>query len=628
MATLALSLGCSSTSTPTPAADAAADAGAVDVSAVDAGSPDTGPCTAVTADDTPPEPTLSTPRWAFEPWISKDISTTADTDAFVNGFRERDIPVGAVVLDSPWETSYNTFTPNPSRYPGFRELVTRLHGQNIKLVLWITAFVNNRSYDLEPGGDVYTGPAANWAEGQRCNCFVNFGTTYNWWKGNGASVDFFNPTARAWWHRQQDQVLDLGVDGWKLDFGDSYVTTPQVRTAMGEVPHQRYSESYYQDFYAYGVRRRGADFVTMVRGWDESYQFAGRFFARREHAPVVWMGDNRRDWVGLADALDHTFRSAQAGYVMLGSDVGGYLDRDDRALTVEIPFDPDNFARWVAVGALSPFMQLHGRGNFTPWTVPADAEQITAIYRYWSHFHHAIAGWLYAQAQAVYARNAANPAALGSLVTPLGAGPAQWQNDYRYLLGDVFLVAPVLDATGRRNVALPEGRWFNWWAPGAEPAVGPTTLMNVDTRDRAQIPLYVREGAILPMRVAHASLNLGAPGEAATVLVWPYAAQAMTARATLNDLGLAGALSAQGAGPDVALTVPPAARGVVLGVRVVAPTRAVREGQTMLTMYTSRAALDASAGAGWYYDAAAKTVWVRLPSGAEARAITVAGAVS
>ena len=57
--------------------------------------------------------------------------------------------------------------------------------------------------------------------------------------------------------------------------------------------------------------------MTMVRAYDASYQFAGRFFARKEHAPVAWMGDNRRDYVGLADALDQMFVSARAGYTVL-----------------------------------------------------------------------------------------------------------------------------------------------------------------------------------------------------------------------------------------------------------------------------------------------------------------------
>jgi len=98
-----------------------------------------------------------TPRWAYQPWISKDISTGADTFDFVGGFEARDIPVGVVVLDSPWETNYNTFIPNPSRYPDFEAMVENLHGRNVRTVLWITQMLNDGSFDLEVGGDTYMG---------------------------------------------------------------------------------------------------------------------------------------------------------------------------------------------------------------------------------------------------------------------------------------------------------------------------------------------------------------------------------------------------------------------------------------------------------------------------------------
>ena len=98
-----------------------------------------------------------TPRWAFEPWISKDISTAADTYDFVDGFRARDIPVGVVVLDSPWETNYNTFVPNPSRYPEFPTLVADMRSRGVRVVLWTTPMVNESSFDAEMGGDRYVG---------------------------------------------------------------------------------------------------------------------------------------------------------------------------------------------------------------------------------------------------------------------------------------------------------------------------------------------------------------------------------------------------------------------------------------------------------------------------------------
>src|SRR5688572_1270248 len=92
---------------------------------------------------------LYTPSWAFEPWISKDISDGADTRAFLEGFRERDIPVGVVVLDSPWETNYNTFIPNEARYPDFAQMVQDFRDDDVRTILWTTQMVNESSFDVE-----------------------------------------------------------------------------------------------------------------------------------------------------------------------------------------------------------------------------------------------------------------------------------------------------------------------------------------------------------------------------------------------------------------------------------------------------------------------------------------------
>ena len=107
---------------------------------------------------------LFTPRWAFEPWISKDISTGPDMRDFIAGFQERDIPVGVAVLDSPWETNYNTFVPNEDRYPDFAGYVADLRAEGIRTVLWTTQMVNDSSFDIEEGGDTYAGPAPSFVE--------------------------------------------------------------------------------------------------------------------------------------------------------------------------------------------------------------------------------------------------------------------------------------------------------------------------------------------------------------------------------------------------------------------------------------------------------------------------------
>jgi alpha-glucosidase (family GH31 glycosyl hydrolase) len=582
----------------------------------DAGPPDAG--SACTFEPGPPEvladPVIHTPRWAFEPWISKDISTGPDTYAFVKGFRDRDIPVGAVVLDSPWETNYNTFIPNPVRYPAFEKMVADMHADNVKVVLWITQLINNVSYDLEEGGDAYTTPAPKFEEGQTCGYFVDDGASYPWWKGQGSAIDFFNPSAVTWLHSQQNAVLDLGIDGWKLDFGDSYVRLDPVPTFAGPVAHQAYSEAYYRDYYAYGVHRRGPDFVTMVRAWDKSYDFEGRFFARKEHAPVAWMGDNRRDWVGIADALDEMFRSAAAGYVTLGSDIGGYLDRDDTDLTgAKLPLDEAVFARWTAIGALSPFMQLHGRANTTPWTFPQKTDELVTIYRYWAKLHHELVPFLFSLAEEAYAKGP-------GLMRPIGAEKA-WAGDYRFTLGDAFLVAPLLDPTGKRSIDLPAGqRWYDWWAPAADALVGGQTLAAYDSTDLARLPLFVAGGAIVPLNADDAALGLGSAAGAKdlTVLVYPDA-KASTFALHEED-GVVTKIGASATGTAATVTLSRTLRTTWLRVRADVPPATVKiDGQVAPTV-ASRAILDAAA-AGWFYEASTRSAWVKVAVGAGARNI-------
>lgn len=570
--------------------------------------PPSDPC--VRVPDELPDRQAHTPRWAFEPWISKDISDGPDTYAFVKGFRDRDIPVGVVVLDSPWETHYNTFIPNPTRYPNFNTMVDDLHKDDIRVVLWITNFVNSIGYDFEMGGDAYNGPSPNLEEGEKCNYFVDDGARYSWWKGSGAAVDFFNPSATAWWHEQQNTVLDAGIDGWKLDFGDSYVRTDMVKTNLGLVPHQQYSEAYYRDFLSYGIKRRGNDFLTMVRAWDESYDFQGRFFARPEDAPVAWMGDNRRDWIGLSDALDHIFRSAEFGYAVLGSDIGGYLDRDDKDLLgPEIPLDPVNFARWTAVGALHPFMQLHGRANITPWTVPQNNDEIVNVYRYWSKLHHEMVPFWYSLAQEAHAKRS-------STLHPVGIMES-WAGDYRYLIGDALLVAPILDASGKRSVTLPPGiNYYDFWAPDSDPIKGETVVMTDHSMDLQKIPLYVLAGAIIPMHVADDVTGFGsaASKDKLTILAFPAAQQTTFTLHDTDDATTHIEIGASGNGSSVRLS-----RTLVetlVRVRAEAKPASVNVAGKPVMQHADRAAFEAGSS-GYYHEASTRSVWIKVAPSAQ-----------
>ena len=567
-------------------------------------------------------PPIYTPRWAFEPWISKDISDGPDTYAFVQGFKDRDIPVGVVVIDSPWETHYNTFIPNEARYPQFEKMIADMHAQDVRVVLWVTQMVNNWYLDGEVGGDFMPGVSPNFEPGQQCGFFVDEGQVYTWWKGSGSGVDFFNPQARAWWHQQQNALLDMGVNGWKLDFGESYIRSDPVMTYAGDKSHQEYSEAYYRDFYAYGAQRRGGtdEFVTMVRPWDKSYDFEGRFFARREHAPVAWVGDQRRDWIGLSDALDHIFRSAQADYVVVGSDIGGYLDFDDTDPTGDrIPFDQEVFERWVGMGAMTPFMQLHGRTNLTPWGVPgcegACVDEVLALYRYWSKLHHELVPLFYSLAQEAYANG-------GPMLFPQG-DPDTWPGDYRFLLGEAFLVAPILDASGVRDVALPAGAdFYDWWDPAGDALAGGSTIADYDSTERGRIPLFVRRGAIIPVAVSDDVTGLGTSASegALTVLVYP----SQTASSfRLHDADEAvTTIDAAMTGQGVSVSLSRSSAPTILRVRTDTMPAAVAVNGAAGTEHADRATFDASTS-GWLADASSRCTWVKLPAASSPVEVTL-----
>ncbi len=570
------------------------------------------------------DPPLYSPPWAFEPWISKDISDRDDTESFIEGFLSRDIPVGAVVLDSPWETHYNTLIPNPDRYPDFEGLVDQLHEQNIRIVLWTTQMINRTGIDAEIGGDTYIGPASNFQEGRTCDFYVNDGQLYFWWKGDGAGIDFFNEQAVAWWREQQDLVLGMGIDGWKLDFGEVYIRTtpgelPPVQTAQGEIDFNDYSAAYYQEFLRYGVRERGRDFLTMVRGYDVSYDHPARFYARPEHAPVVWMGDNHRDWGGVLDVLDHTFRSAREGYVVIGSDIGGYLDRDENDLTMTIPFDQEVFARWTALSGMMPFFQLHGRANLEPWNIEERTEETIELYRYWANLHSEMVPFWFSLAQEAYAGG-------DNIVQPVGDDARAWRrNGWLYRVGDAFLVAPVLEAGGIRNVPLSDPAataMYDYWDESAAPRSPVEEIVNYEgATERGRIPIFIRAGAIVPMHIRSEFTQFGRPvaNGRLTLAIWPDSRE--TTFNVHHEEGEATPVTANGG----TITIGAAPEPLLLRVRREAVTTNVQIGGEALEAAADSDAFDAldADGEGWIYDADAKLVWIVLPASETERTITL-----
>jgi alpha-D-xyloside xylohydrolase len=455
------------------------------------------------------------PPWAFGPWISSDIWRNGGEVRYaVTQFRDRGIPASAFVFDSPWETAYNDFQFNLTQfgadttidgvhYPGFgsvAEMMQFLRANGLKVICWMTPLVNVNSGDEHVAGH-NLGQAANYADGAGKGVFVRQAPggaplVVPWWKGRGSPIDFTSSVGRSW---LQDQLQRL-VDGSRVATA-SGATEPVIggfKTDDGESGNG--PNTYIPATAAYADGRTG---VEMRNGFCLEYHravwnvlgtsgvlFARSGFAGSQAFPGYWGGDNEPNFGdnGLPSVIVAGQSAAMSGYSIWGHDVGGYQDTN-------FSHSPPNlFMRWAQFGCFSPIMQMHRqvtRELQYPWRF---GDQASANYQFFARLHVRLFPYIY-----TYAKEASTTGL--PIIRPLVLLDQADHNTYgvehAYRFGNELLVAPMLapDATSR-DVYLPAGNWLDFWSNTRHAGGQIVTWTNTN---QAQLPLFVREGAIIPM---------------------------------------------------------------------------------------------------------------------------------
>jgi alpha-glucosidase (family GH31 glycosyl hydrolase) len=523
-----------------------------------------------------------TPRWAYEPWVWEDDEHTAEaTLELIDGYRQRDIPVGAVIIDSPWQTNYNTFEMAPE-FGDPHEFMRGLRERNVRAIFWATGFINTVSND-GPNRSI----SPNYQEAKTRGFFVNGGETYEWDKGEGSAIDFFNPDAVAWWYAQMDQAWAYGISGWKVDAPEGNLPDI-VQTAAGPKTNREYGYQYYRAFYRY-VAERDPEAIITARPVD-----TGTVYATVDANPAGWVGDQDPDWgpKGIEEALDSILHSAELKYAVVGSDIGGYRpgQRFDRL-----------FVRWAQLGALSPLMENGGRGEHRPWVLD---DEVAVQYRYYAKLHHQLVPYLYG----------------AGVEAHLGGPPIIRDGDREarhYLLGEDLFVAPIVDREDHRRVELPRGsRWFDYWND-ATPIAGGTVLEEYEAEiERA--PIFIKGGAIIPMQVSDSATGHGGKGSAGalTLLFYP---DGPSKRLLRPDAGEEITVESKRDATATTLTIGASRQPLVLRIKETGQPSAVevKVGDQILQLpvFPTFEALDASAE-GWALDSKNGYLWVRLPAAA------------
>ena len=439
------------------------------------------------------------PEWGYGFWKSRDVYGHQDeVEDDVYGCQRNDIPLDAVVLDSPWETQYNTWEPNPHQFIDFDEMVSRFRGNGVRTVVWITPWVNIESADGQMPPDaqsraLHKAPASNYAAGLEGGHYVRGadGEAYvaKWWMGTGSPIDFTSPAAEEWWREQAKGALARGVEGIKADDGEGYYFPDDLRFADGSTGAQT--------AWAHGGRYR----ASMQRALDEVHPGRGVLFGRcgwsgQQATGILWGGDQVSDFWSLRVLVASTISAAASGFSNWSHDIGGYLGH---RLVERCP--AELLVRWVQLGCFTPMMQAHGRLVQEPWTYD---ERTLDIYRSFVLLHERLVP--YVRAAAATAARCGLP-----IVRPLHlidpADERGWTIADAFGYGPALWVAPVLEEGARSlQVALPRGDWIETWS--GEHVRGGGEIQA--PAPRSTIPVWVRSGSIIVTYPAdHVATGLG-----------------------------------------------------------------------------------------------------------------------
>jgi alpha-glucosidase (family GH31 glycosyl hydrolase) len=419
------------------------------------------------------------PDWVFRPWMSaNEWNTQQRVLAEVERSIELDIPVGVVVLEA-WsdEATFVAFndaeyTPNDDgapmtladftfpadgRWPDPKGMIDRLHGLDVKVLLWQIPIVPiDRDRDVsstaaeQVRADARTLIARGLCVREEDNSpYHNRG----WWFPGGLLPDWTNPETRRWWTDKRRYLLDeVGIDGFKTDGGE-HAWGDELRYhdgSRGAVSNNLFANRYAAAYHEL-LARTGTDGITFSR--------AG--FTGAGAVPCHWAGDEDSTWEAFRASITAGLTAGMSGVPFWGWDIAGF---SGEIPTVEL------WARATAMSALCPIMQYHSEYNHgrspsndrTPWNLAerhGDDRAVT-IYRWFAHLRDRLLPYITEQADRTVATGV-------PMMRPLCVDHADeqlWEYPFQYLFGDDLLVAPVCwEDTDDLEVYLPAGDWVDVW---------------------------------------------------------------------------------------------------------------------------------------------------------------------
>jgi alpha-glucosidase len=362
-------------------------------------------------------------RPQYNTWIELIYNQNqVDILKYAKGIVENGFDPGVIMIDDNWQEDYGKWDFHQGRFSNPKQMIQTLHELGFKVMLWICPFVS-------PDSDVYR-------DLEKKGFFIktekgDFPLMVRWWNGTSAVLDFTNPEAVKWFDGQLKNLQDkYGVDGYKLDAGDSY---------FYDIPSISYDTMATPNDQTYAFQQFGLKYP--LNEYRATWKMGGQPLAQRLH-------DKGHNWEDLSKLVPQIMLQGLLGYpfncpdMIGGGEYGSFIDLKT--------IDQELIVRSAQVHALMPMMQF----SVAPWRVLSEQN-------------------LEAVKKAVTIRKKYLPIIMQLVKTAAKTGePVVRTMEYefphqgyynikdQFMLGSNVLVAPILEkGMTKRLVTLPKGRW-------------------------------------------------------------------------------------------------------------------------------------------------------------------------
>ena len=463
------------------------------------------------------------PKWVLGFWQSRErYKTSEEIESTLAEFRKRHIPIDNIVQDwNYWpEDQWGSHKFEASRYPNPQQMLDNVHQMHGRFMIsvWPKFYVNTDNYkELDAKGWMYI---------QSPNDDIHD------WVGPGYTngfYDAYDAGARKMFWRQMDEKLYSGlstnkgkwsmvngqystVDAWWMDASEPNVRdcTPMwYRKALSGPTALGTSTEY---FNAYSTVNADAIYNGQRSVWkgkaNEPRVFLltrSGFAGEQRFSTATWSGDIGTRWEDMRAQMTAGLNYSISGLPFWGMDQGGFCV-ENRYVAAQQLFDRTGQenedlkewrelqTRWNQFGTFIPLFRSHGQWPLREiWNIAPDNHPAYQSFVYYDKLRYRLMPYLYSMAGWAHFKDYT---LMRPLVMDFNGDKAVEDIGNQWMFGPALMACPVGYYKARnRSVYFPrQCGWYNLYTN--EYIAGGQTLV-VDA-PYEQIPVFVREGAIIP----------------------------------------------------------------------------------------------------------------------------------